>query len=311
MKKKSYLLIVFLIIMSIVSGCQWGKSDEKDQNDYQIYFLNNNETKLNGQSYQLDSTKTENMIEEMLGDLQSQPSVLSDKQTIPDNLIILKSTIENGIVRVHFDPGYNNVNGLTEILMRAAIVKTLCQLEDVKSVEFYVVDQPLTDAEGNVIGAMDASMFVDSSDSFNINQYEGITLYFANSSGKGLVETYIDDSIEDDSTVPIERTVINMLISGPSGINVEDSEGIQKTIPEGTVCNRISISSGICYVDFNAKFLDGVDGVNDEVVICSIVNSLVELSTINKVQFTIDGETMKVYGNFTGFDLALERNLDL
>ena len=44
----------------------------------------------------------------------------------------------------------------------------------------------------------------------------------------------------------------------------------------------------------------------------SVVNSLVELHDINKVQFSIDGETMKFFGNSDiRFDTPLERNLEI
>lgn len=44
--------------------------------------------------------------------------------------------------------------------------------------------------------------------------------------------------------------------------------------------------------------------VSSGVVVYSIVNTLCELSDVNKVQFTIDGEQQEIYGdikNFTGF----------
>lgn len=84
-----------------------------------------------------------------------------------------------------------------------------------------------------------------------------------------------------------------------------------KTIPDGTELLNVSTKDGICYVDFNEKFMDKMEGIKDEVVIYSVVNSLVELSTINKVQFTINGEIKKNYREGISFDGLFERNLDL
>ena len=52
--------------------------------------------------------------------------------------------------------------------------------------------------------------------------------------------------------------------------------------------------------------------VSRDATLYSIVNSLVELPDINKVQFSIDGQTMKYFGDSDIiFDVPLERNLDL
>ena len=45
--------------------------------------------------------------------------------------------------------------------------------------------------------------------------------------------------------------------------------------------------------------------------IYSVVNTLVELSTINKVQFSIDGEQVLTYNDSVNFGESFERNLDI
>ena len=48
-----------------------------------------------------------------------------------------------------------------------------------------------------------------------------------------------------------------------------------------------------------------------DVTIFSIVNSLVELSNVNKVQISINGDTSKMYREKYSFGTVFERNLDL
>ena len=43
----------------------------------------------------------------------------------------------------------------------------------------------------------------------------------------------------------------------------------------------------------------------------SIVNTWCELSNVNRVQFTIDGEAQEQYGEMNSFHSVLERNLNL
>ena len=52
-------------------------------------------------------------------------------------------------------------------------------------------------------------------------------------------------------------------------------------------------------------------GISSEVTVYSIVNTLCELSNVNRVQFTIDGEPQEQYGEMDSFHSVLERNLDI
>ena len=83
------------------------------------------------------------------------------------------------------------------------------------------------------------------------------------------------------------------------------------TVPEGTKLIKTTTKEGICYIDFNSSFLNKRAGLSDEVAVYSIVNSLAELSTVSKVQFTIDGVSVEKYGDGMVFDGIFERNLDI
>ena len=66
------------------------------------------------------------------------------------------------------------------------------------------------------------------------------------------------------------------------------------------------------YIDLSKDFLTVVPGVTKLCTLYSIVNSLVELADINKVQFTIDGEMVSFFGDSSiMFDVPLERNLEI
>jgi germination protein M len=64
-------------------------------------------------------------------------------------------------------------------------------------------------------------------------------------------------------------------------------------------------------VDFSEEFLEKRTNVSAEATIYSVVNTLVELSNINKVQFSINGEQVLLYNDTIDFGSAFERNLDL
>ena len=64
-------------------------------------------------------------------------------------------------------------------------------------------------------------------------------------------------------------------------------------------------------MDFSSDFLNKRKSVTSDVAIYSVVNTLVELPAINKVQFSIDGGQVLEYSDSVGFGEPFERNLDL
>lgn len=297
------LLAVVLFIAVFMGACSQNDSNtdnnKTEETNTFIYYVNKNETKVEGVSYKPTSTTKEDLVEEYLDELNTEPKDVTLKRTIPDNVLIEKYSfsVDNGL-SVYFSSAYNTLTGISEVLCRAGIVKTLCQIEDVEYVEFYVGGQPLMVANEKLL--MQADDFIDDTSAENVY----VTVYYANEKGKALVASNLKIT-SYDGNIPIEKLIIETLINGP----IEDN--MLKSIPEGTVLNKISTKDGICYVDFNEKFLNKIDGVKDELIIYSVVNSLVELSTINKVQFTIDGEEKKFYREDIPFDGLFERNLDL
>ena len=107
-----------------------------------------------------------------------------------------------------------------------------------------------------------------------------------------------------DGTVTTERLILQALLEGPV------QKDLQSVIPKGTVLNKVMVRDGICYVDFNEKFMEKQEGITPEVTVYAVVNSLTELSNVYKVQFLINGVTKKNYGTLD-FSKPFERNLEI
>lgn len=77
------------------------------------------------------------------------------------------------------------MDAMTEVLCRAAVVRTMTQLKDISCVSFYVDGAPLTDKNGNVVGVMTNDSFVENpGEQINSIQEATITLYFAEYGGR-------------------------------------------------------------------------------------------------------------------------------
>jgi len=296
-------IAIVLLMTALLVACSRNSTDSKhvevDKNITQIYYIDKGETKIVSEDYEPVGRTQEELVDEYLEALSMDPKSYSLKKAKPDSLKVEKYNLNDGSLSIYFNSDYNNLSGISEVLCRATIVKTLFQIDGVDSIDFFVSEQPLKGSNEIIIGPMYAKDFINNTSPEDVF----VTVYFSNVKGTALLESNL--KITYDGNISIEQLIIEQLISGP----LEDN--MIKTIPDETKLNNVTTKDGICYVDFNENFLNKMAGINDEVVIYSIVNSLDELSTINKVQFTINGDTKKNYREGITFDNYFERNLDL
>ena len=91
-------------------------------------------------------------------------------------------------------------------------------------------------------------------------------------------------------------TSINLLLEGPQGTEV--SKGCKSLIPNGTKLKSASVRDGVAYLNFNEDFEFnplGVDGYLGQLM--QVVFTATEFSTVNCVQFLIEGEKKEYLGS--------------
>ena len=64
-------------------------------------------------------------------------------------------------------------------------------------------------------------------------------------------------------------------------------------------------------MNLDENFLSVVNNVSTDVSVYSIVNSLIELPSVNKVQISVNGKTDVLYRETVNLSTVFERNLDL
>lgn len=299
MYKKLTMLLLILAI-GLLAGCSNNPNSKEDTSTINIYYIDTKSLGLASEKYELIGKEPGEQVDELLYMIKKSPENLTYKSVLPDKLTYVCDLNEDNILTINFDTTYNELSGISEVLSRAAIVKTLGQLKVVETIQFRVNGSPLIDSNGEIVDSMSVDDFVDNT---NTNTNYKVKLYFANQEGDALIA--YATSINYTGTSSLEELAINKLIEGPKNI------AMLSTIPEGTILLHISKSDGICTVDFNEAFLDKVPDVKPEVTINSIVNTLVELPDINKVQFTIKSKVVETYGDGIDFDGLFERNLNL
>ena len=296
---RKWLWILLLAIPLLMAGCR--KQQQVDESGYQIWYINQDETCLKYENKELQSKNEEGLLREMMEVMRETPTGDELKPVIPEDVELLDFDFEHNQLYLDFSPEYKKMPKVYEVLCRAAIVRTLGQIDGVEYVDFQVNGEPLTDLEGKEIGLMNEDQFIENAGE-EINAYKtaDLTLYFSNKAGDKLVEQRV--AMEYNSNISLEKLIVEQLIAGPP------FEGAYPTIPSETKLLNISIKDNICYVNLDEGFLGTGYNVIESIPVYSIVNSLIENTDAQKVQISINGETNRMFRESINFDTIFEKN---
>lgn len=297
------------VVMFILGLSACGGAQEVDAaRIFQVNYISNDGNKVITQEYvmQADLSDTRAQVEELLKALGTTPERLEYKPPLAQGFTVLDFELQEGNLILNMDEEYRRLTVPGEVLTRAALVRTLIQVEGVQYVGFMVKGQPLMDSLGSPIGMMNADTFVDNAGS-QINSMEQvrIRLYFTDETGTGLIA--VNRTLVYNTNISLEKLVVEQLVSGPTSM----TKGVYPTLNPDTKVLSVTVNDGICYVNLDEAFLTQPNNATAEVVIYSIANSLAELSNINKVQISVNGNTDILYREFISFSSVFERNLDL
>lgn len=301
---KKYRILVLFFIILVMSGCS--QQEVELTASHQIYYVNNTDTKLVSEGYEPRGETTDELVAELLEQLATPAENITYRAPLNETVQLTEYMLEeNDQLTLYFGEGYSSLTGVGEILTRAAIVKTLCQIPGVEHVAFYVNGQPLMKTVEQPVGWMAASDFLDNTGAeTSFAQVAYLTVYYANVYGDKLKEAHL--KVEYIGNKTQEQLVLELLMDGP----IEEMDDMRPTLSENVKINQVTTKDGICYVDFNSKFMEKPVTVTENVTVYSVVNSLVELPNVSQVQITVDGEIKKVYQSIP-LNTLLERKLEL
>ena len=172
--------ILMLVMPVLLTGC----GAEKKSN-HVVYYMNNSGNKLVEKYVDIDENLSQydmaNEFIRLMNEVQKQDDYNVIK---PDNVEITDCSIQNSVINIYFSKEYNDMGNARKILLRAAIVKTLTQIPDIRYIKFYVDGKDATYEDGTVIGIMGVDDFVDdSNEMFESVEWKTIDLYYANKLG--------------------------------------------------------------------------------------------------------------------------------
>ena len=299
--KKLNTFLLLLTLLLVVVGC--GKTETVSEGPF-IYCLNKDATSIVPVNVMVTGDGPEIQVEEFLAKLEEIPESVDLRRTLPESVYLLNYTLDRKQLHLDFSPEYSNMDKATEVLVRAAFVKTMAQIDGVSYIGFRVAGEPLLDSKGNAIGLMNENTFLDNMGSEeNATKITTMNLYFANKKGDKLKAQ--NCVVEYNANVAVEKVVVEQLIAGP--VEAE----YYPTIPKDTKVMSVTTKDGVCYVNLDTGFTGQGYDVLGSVTIYSIVNSLTDLPGIAGVQILVNGETNINYKNNISLETTFQRNLEV
>lgn len=302
MKKMKYFIVCIILCVLFLSGC--GNDEEKTVEGTGIYYLNTEGTGLVKKKYSIRGEDSKEKIERLLSELQKETDSIEYNSPFPEGVEIENWEINGTMVDIYFNVNFNKMETSTKVLLRAAIIQTITQIQDVEYVAFYAAGQPITDNKGDEIGYQSEEDFVQNIGSTLHSYQKGeLTLYFASEDGQKLVGENV--SVRYNSNMSVEKLIVEELIDGPRSLEH------QATFSNKTKVLGVSVKDGICYVNFDDKFLVNTVAIDPNITIYSLVNSIIESGTATKVQILVNGETNVKYHETVDLSQPFSRNLEM
>lgn len=293
--------LIFLAAV-FLSGCSGEKAEEEAGDAYTVFYLNAAGSQLVGSEYHTETADADALVRELLSQMGSVPSSLDCQSVLPDRVEKITYRQENNVLYLYADANYAMMNAVREILCRAALTKTLTQIEGIDYLSIYCAEQPIVDGAGNPVGMLSAADFVDSIRDVNSFERTEMTLYFANEAGDKLVAEKRE--VMRSTNTSLEKLIVEQLIEGPA------QSGNSPTLPGDVKLLNVSVNDSLCSINFDAAFLNNTLDVREYIPIYSIVNSLSELSTVSRVQIRINGSQEAVFRDSIPLNTVFERNYE-
>lgn len=296
--------ICLLTVLFLLAGCQSDTaSTSPEEGEVTIYYTNATYTKLVSEVYTLVSTVSDDQVRELYEQLQTG-SGEEYIAAIPSELLLSSFSLDGSILTMNLEGDYYELDSAKRILCLAALTRTMTQVEEVEGLLVSINGEEVADSEGNPMGILRNATFVDNAvDNPEDYKEETVVLYFANAEGNMLVET--TKNVVYRSSTALERVVVEELLQGP------DDSSLSATLPSTATLLGINIRDGICYVNFDENFITDSVGGYDYIPVYSLVNSLTELSTVDKVQISINGSTETAFTrDITSFAVPFEKNME-
>ena len=307
MKKLFSAVLALVLACSLLTGCTVETQEEKvdsGSNQYYLYYVNKDETKVVKERYQPEQESAEFMLQDFTGILNAQEGSGDNLALLPSGVQLVTYRLNESLLELEFNSDYSKMSRAREILVRAGVARTFLQIPGVTGIKIFIESEELKDSKGQAVGVIDGNTFVEmwGSDK-DAYRYDTFTLYFTDKTGEHLVAE--QRNVYYKRILPRERVILEQIAKGPM------VKGHYPTIPQETEILGVEVSDDVCYVDFSSAFSDSGIDIPVNTMIYSVVNSLLDTASADKVQISVEGDTEATLSDGTSLYSLFSKNTDL
>ncbi len=308
LRRLTAVCLSMLMIFTCFCGCASETDQPSKPTGLQIYYITSDIDSLTAMASV--NTKEEhpdavNLMSVLLNELAETPDSPGITAPLAPESGYRHAELKDDQAILDFDESLTSLDVLHRTLIMAAVTRTLTQIDGISTVSITVNGSPLLDSSGMVIGALTAESFIDNAGiQINAEEKTQLTLYFANEAGDALVKT--NRMVVYSGNIPMDKLVVMQLLAGP-----QDNESGYPVMNPATKIINVTTQDGTCYVNLDSSFLSPVSNLSNDVALYSIVDSLIELGSVNKVQFLIDSDSDVMFRETVSLNTQFERNLDI
>ncbi len=294
----SLILLCLLLLVLGVGACGKSERSENTKGTY-IWCFSGDKNSIEKLDYEISGKTASDQVDQMLEDYKTLPKKEDLNSLFQKGISVVDWKLEDEKLDLNFNSAYRDMKPSEELLFRYFLVRSLCQIDGVDYVSFFVETEALKDAENQNVGYMNQDSFVQNI-GMSLHNYQSreFVFYFPDTEGKALVKE--SRQVRYNSNKSKEKVIVEELLKGAKE---GDTQG---NVLENVKLLGISVRDHICYVNFDGSFLDAYSGRDPELTIYSIVNSIIENQVADKVQISVNGSTNINYGDVVDLSRPLE-----
>lgn len=294
---------ILLFLFSIV-GCTSTKKTEKIK--LNLYFLEEQSNEIVAETREVEVQENILTAKVAIQELLEGPKKEELKSIIPKDTKLLDTKVEDSLAKVNFSKEFLDLSDTSDkSLAIISVVNTLTDLPGIDKVNIMIEGKDLLSSDGKPYGALTRN---------NLNKVKeerqqtlDVIVYFSDNEAMYLIPETRKIEVKENNKISLEKVIVEELLKGP------EIETHFDTIPKGTELLSIKVNNKTAYVNFSKEFIENHPGgsTGEIMTVYSVVNSLTELDSIDKVIFLIEGQREKTLAGHLIFDEPFVRDESL
>lgn len=285
-------LLPLLTALSLLCGCSSSAPAEPTApaGGYLLYFRTTQDsasTALSSEAWTPDSQE-EDLPRAAVDALLEGPHQDGLTSPFPIGVEVRDLTLKEGVLHLDLSEQYDALSGMSLTLANACFTLTLCQLEGVDALSITVEGTDPVSPSG-ILYTPEQLLLQGGEDEL---VEMTAALWFPRSSGEGLGVEYRTLYLTGEAS--LSRALLEALLTGPT------YESLSPVLPQGTALRSVTVEDGVCYVDFNQAFRDGLPSDPEELrlLVYAVVNTMAgNVESIHLVQLLAEGKPLPAQGD--------------